>query len=169
LPPCLLASCTSNRHIPELESLVSHRKQRIGPRSNRHKFAFCNLDRSRGSSAFPVCPVRSRCERHRTPQRICLGPHPLLSTVHFRLPLLIGNETQSPVKSSYCKKSTYKFPIGNEFHFSFAGVKRRLRPNQPLLVAVHTSARQSSAPSINQSLSCQAGPHYAQKSQEGRE
>jgi hypothetical protein len=41
LPPCLLASCTSNRHIPELESLVSHRKQRIGPRSNRHKFAFC--------------------------------------------------------------------------------------------------------------------------------
>jgi hypothetical protein len=45
-PACSIqtpASRISNRHIPELESLVSHRKQRIGPRSNRHKFAFCNF------------------------------------------------------------------------------------------------------------------------------
>ena len=33
----------SNRQIPELESPVSYRKQRIGPISNRHKFAFCNF------------------------------------------------------------------------------------------------------------------------------
>ena len=32
----------SNRHIPELESGLSHRKQRTGPLSNRHIFAFCN-------------------------------------------------------------------------------------------------------------------------------
>jgi hypothetical protein len=38
-----LAFRISNRHIPELESLVSHRKQRIGPLSNRHNFAFCNF------------------------------------------------------------------------------------------------------------------------------
>ena len=36
-------SLFSNRQIPELESPVSHRKQRIGPISNRHKFAFCNF------------------------------------------------------------------------------------------------------------------------------
>ena len=36
------ASRNSNRHTPRLESLVSYRKQRIGPFSNRHKFAFCN-------------------------------------------------------------------------------------------------------------------------------
>jgi hypothetical protein len=33
---------SSNRHTRELESGVSHRKQRIGPLSNRHKIAFCN-------------------------------------------------------------------------------------------------------------------------------
>src|SRR5579864_708137 len=31
----------SNRHTPELEIELSHRKQRIGPISNRHKFTFC--------------------------------------------------------------------------------------------------------------------------------
>jgi len=31
----------SNRHTPELEIELSDRKQRIGPLSNRHKFAFC--------------------------------------------------------------------------------------------------------------------------------
>src|SRR5690348_3175000 len=36
-------SLFSNRQIPELESPVSHRKQTIGPISNRHKFAFCNF------------------------------------------------------------------------------------------------------------------------------
>jgi hypothetical protein len=33
----------SNRHNPELEMPVSHRKQTIGTISNRHKFAFCNF------------------------------------------------------------------------------------------------------------------------------
>jgi imidazolonepropionase-like amidohydrolase len=34
---------TSNRHIPELESLVTYRKKTIGLRSNRHKFTFLHF------------------------------------------------------------------------------------------------------------------------------
>ena len=34
---------SSNRHNPELEIELSYRKQRSGPGSNRHKFAFCNF------------------------------------------------------------------------------------------------------------------------------
>jgi len=34
---------SSNRHNPELEIELSCRKQRSGPGSNRHKFAFCNF------------------------------------------------------------------------------------------------------------------------------
>jgi hypothetical protein len=43
---------SSNRHIPELESGLSHRKQRIGPLSNRHKFTFFN---SVVSLSLPPC------------------------------------------------------------------------------------------------------------------
>jgi hypothetical protein len=55
----ILESLTSgsNRHIPELESLVSHRKQRIGPRSNRHKFAFFIFPARASQAAFQVRPA----------------------------------------------------------------------------------------------------------------
>jgi len=45
----------SNRHTPELEIELSHRKQRIGPLSNRHKIAFCNFRFSRLSGQ--LCPA----------------------------------------------------------------------------------------------------------------
>ena len=45
------APSLSNRHIPELESLVSHRKQRIGPSSNRHKIAFSSFHLQRAKRA----------------------------------------------------------------------------------------------------------------------
>src|SRR5579864_9263172 len=50
----------SNRHSPELEFGLSHRKQRVGHVSNRHKFAFCifPLDSSPLGD-----PVSRRCSK----------------------------------------------------------------------------------------------------------
>jgi hypothetical protein len=60
---CLPSSCfaptsnfepqtsSSNRHIPELESELTYRKQRTGPHSNRHKFTIFNLP------AFPLASL----------------------------------------------------------------------------------------------------------------
>jgi hypothetical protein len=45
----------SNRHTPELEIELSHRKQRTGPLSNRHKIALCNFSFSRLSGQ--LCPA----------------------------------------------------------------------------------------------------------------
>ena len=84
-------SIFSNRQIPELELPVSHRKQKIGPFSNRHKFAFCNF-------------------RH-LPFRASLHPCILASS-----PLLIANDMHSREESSISKQSTYEFLIANEIH-----------------------------------------------------
>src|SRR5690348_12067422 len=55
----------SNRQIPELESPVSPRKQRTGPLSNRHKFAFCNLRPLLIPASLPPClPASSPASRH---------------------------------------------------------------------------------------------------------
>ena len=98
----LPVSSNSNRHIPELESGLSHRKQRTGPRSNRHKFAFCN--------SCPVAASRVLDESSFDFR---------LSTLDSRLPSLIANATHSREESSDCKQSTYKILIANEFHCYF--------------------------------------------------
>ena len=51
---------SSNRHIPELESPVSHRKQRIEPTSNRHKIAFCNFRLHAPAAPHPLPARNSR-------------------------------------------------------------------------------------------------------------
>jgi len=79
----------SNRQIPELESLVSHRKQRIGPISNRHIFAFCNF---RLISFLASLPPRFFASSHS----------------------LIANDMHSRKMPSRCKHSTYEFLIANE-------------------------------------------------------
>ena len=92
----------SNRHIPELESPVSHRKQRIGPLSNRHKIAFCNfhpLTTLNESSVSLPLAFQSR-----------------LSTLDHRLPSLIANDMHSREESSPCKQTTCNFLIANEIH-----------------------------------------------------
>ena len=89
------ASRNSNRHIPELESPVSCRKQRIGPISNRHKTAFCNF------VSFRHCS------------------HSVPVTCHLPL-ILIANETHSRKQSSACKQSIYKILIAIEFHSQIA-------------------------------------------------
>ena len=81
----------SNRHIPELESPVSHRKQRIGPLSNRHKFAFCNFSSLFIPASLPPC-------------------------LSVSSPILIANDMHSRKSSSACKKSTYEILIANEMH-----------------------------------------------------
>ena len=95
------ASCISNRHTPRLEMPVSHRKQRIGPLSNRHKFAFCNF------VAF------------------CGAVHSFLTSNLKPLTsrFLIDNDMHSREESSSWKQSTYKTMIANEFH-------RRTIPHQ---------------------------------------
>src|SRR5690348_1236636 len=90
-------SCISNRQIPELESPVSHRKQTIGPLSNRHKFAFCNFRLLLIPASLPPCLLASS-------------------------PPLIANDMRSREESSLCKQSTYQILIANEFH-SQAGLK----------------------------------------------
>ena len=81
----------SNRHIPELESPVSHRKQSIGPLSNRHKFAFCNFRLLPFPASLPLCVLASS-------------------------PSLIANDMHSREESSPCKQTTYNFLIANEIH-----------------------------------------------------
>jgi hypothetical protein len=51
-----------NRHYVRLELLVSCRKQRTGPLSNRHKFAFCNP----GFLSFPGQSLLTSNLRHPT-------------------------------------------------------------------------------------------------------
>ena len=91
-----LASRISNRHIPELESLVSHRKQRIAPLSNRHKIAFCN-SRFRHPIGAPIGFAKQR-------------PHSRLSTFNSQL---LSNR-QSPeleMHLSHRKQRTENFLI----------------------------------------------------------
>ena len=59
----LPASRNSNRHIPLLESVLSHRKQRIALLSNRHKFAFCDFHFLRTSSARPERIKKAHSDR----------------------------------------------------------------------------------------------------------
>ncbi len=92
------ASRKSNRHIPELESGLSYRKQRIGPLSNRHKFTFFNF----AVFAFP-------------------GPSSRTSNIEPPTSrILIENDMRSREMPSGCKHSTYEFLIANEFHSRFA-------------------------------------------------
>ena len=57
------ASRISNRHTPRLGMPVSHRKQRVAPISNRHKFIFCNSaslhaqSRQKGGICLSSSPV----------------------------------------------------------------------------------------------------------------
>ena len=96
------SSLPSNRHNLELEMPVSHRKQRIGPISNRHKIAFCNIHVGAALIGPTTCSsvaVRSQ-----------------LLTLDCKLSPLIANETHSRKQSSTCKQGTYKILIANEFH-----------------------------------------------------
>ena len=90
-----------NRPSPRLEMPVSHRKQTIGPISNRPQFAFYNFalvgsGRLRTTFALETYPPR-------------------LSTDDCKLSSLIANETHSRGESSHCKRSTYEILIANEF------------------------------------------------------
>ena len=83
---------SSNRPSPRLEILVSHRKQTVGPISNRPKFALCNFR--------------------------CLSFSASVTPCHFASsPVLIANDMHSHAESSACKQSTYRILIANEFHY----------------------------------------------------
>ena len=82
----------SNRPSPRLEILVSHRKQTVGPISNRPKFALCNFRCLSFSASVPPCHFASS-------------------------PLLIANDMHSRKLSNPCKQSTYQILIANEFHY----------------------------------------------------
>lgn len=109
----------SNRPCTRLEMLVSHRKQTVAPTSNRPQFAF---------SIFPFVSASTALNQlHSLRSR--------LPTLNCRLSSLIANETHSRVKTNYCKYSTYKILIANEFHmrialrrrqFELAAVRRRV-------------------------------------------
>ena len=83
---------SSNRPSPRLEILVSHRKQTVGPISNRPKFALCNFRCLSFSASVPPCHFASSS-------------------------LLIANDMHSREESSTCKQSTYRILIANEFHY----------------------------------------------------
>src|SRR5690348_3869429 len=111
----------SNRQIPELESLVSHRKQTIGPLSNRHKFAFCNFHFLRASESSPTRSVGTQGSRcclfsplaTRLPRR---SPLRWAEAGHSPLAFLIANDMHSRKLPCHCKLSTYEILIANEFH-----------------------------------------------------
>ena len=105
-----LASCISNRHSPRLETLVSYRKQSIGPGPNRHKIAFCNFH-------HPCLLSEIKASFH-LPPLLPLPPHfcSQLSTVNYELSFLIDNDMHSRENSCASKHSTYEFLIDNEFH-----------------------------------------------------
>ena len=75
-------SCISNRHNLELEIGVSRRKQRIGPFSNRHKFAFCNFP-----LAAPKLPVHP--DAGRSAKRACPPKHTVAKAGRSRLSTII--------------------------------------------------------------------------------
>ena len=87
-----LQTSSSNRPSPRLEILVSHRKQTVGPISNRPKFALCNFRCLSFSASVPPCHFASS-------------------------PLLIANDMHSRAESSACKQSTYQILIANAFHY----------------------------------------------------
>ena len=51
-----------------------------------------------------------------------------LSAFDFRLPFLIDNDMHSRERSSYCKHSTYKILIDNEFHCADSGFQPSQSP-----------------------------------------
>jgi hypothetical protein len=110
---------SSNRHTPRLEMLVSHRKQTTGPRSNRHKIAFCEPS----AITLPALPVPSlpaeagAAEGNEAQERVAEGSSALasmersgsclcyrLSTINCKLPSLIENDMHSREASCCCKK-----------------------------------------------------------------
>ena len=133
----------SNRHIPELESGLTHRKQRTGPLSNRHKFAFCNFTSSRlsaqsGPASSSLAPASKLLDFEltlrksstslflidnfgalivrRPPQQLAAKADcpPSLKPPAARI--LIENDMHSRKQSSHCKQMTYEFLIANVFH-----------------------------------------------------
>jgi len=146
----------SNRQIPELESLVSHRKQTIGPLSNRHKFAFCNFHLLRASVSSPTRSVGTQGSRcclfsplatslpRRSPLRRAKAGHPYLS-------FLIANDMHSREESSACKQSNYQILIANEIQ-CVALTPSALeghRPPQQRAVALSSASSASFASSIS--------------------
>ena len=98
----------SNRPSPRLEMPASHRKQTIGPISNRPKFAVCNLRSFSFLASLRPCLFASE-------------------------PLLIANDMHSRKSSSPCKQSTYQILIANEFHSaqSFLNLAKGPLPARP--------------------------------------
>ena len=88
------ASSNSNRHIPELESSLSYRKQ------STENFLIAKFR--------PMHRKLGQCGASSTRSR--------LLTLDSRLPPLIANETHSRKASSACEQSTYQILIANEFH-----------------------------------------------------
>ena len=115
------ASRNSNRHIPELETGLSHRKQSIGPLSNRHKFAFCQR------AALTLSAVEGFIPRLPLPASLPSSSHSQLSTLYCKLPFLIANDLHSREESSNWKQSTYSFLIANEFHTRISSLRRGFR------------------------------------------
>jgi hypothetical protein len=116
------ASRISNRQSPELESRLSHRKQRT------ENFLIAKF-RPILPSAVPAALGAGSSLRP--------SPNFRLSTLNSRLLSLIGNEMHSRAESSGCKQRTSHFLIGNEFHFIKAGrfatfMLRRLSTTLPL-------------------------------------
>src|SRR5579864_7033431 len=121
----------SNRHTPELEIELSHRKQRIGPISNRHKFTFCErvaftLSGVEGSPLSASSPSSASYSSSASSASRTSCPDPKLldfaltyrkhSTSHFLIDNFGGSHSPLPPPASSFAPPTSRTLIANETH-----------------------------------------------------